>query len=104
MKSLLVMAAMILTATAAAVCGEEPKPKPKPKPLTDQQRCEAEAAEMARRSYKGHVWGCIGRFEGCGWSSHSKTPPTCMPRYRMRLTGDAIVKGRDGWYRVRSWR
>ena len=31
---------------------------------SDQERCQAEANYMASRGIKGHVWGCIGRFEG----------------------------------------
>lgn len=70
---------------------------------SDQARCEAEAREMARRGYRGHLGGLIGRFEGVGWASHSR-PSTCTPRSRMRLTGDAVARGRGGYYRVRSWR
>ena len=69
----------------------------------DQYQCQQEAEYMARYGIKTHVWGTIGNFEGCGWSSYG-TPNTCTPRRRMRLTGDAIARGRDGWYRVRSWR
>jgi len=31
---------------------------------SDQERCQAEANYMAANSISGHVWGCIGRFEG----------------------------------------
>lgn len=71
---------------------------------TDQQRAEAEAAAMAAAGIKGHVGGCIGLFEGVGWSSSTPNCATCTPSRSMRLTADAVVRGRDGWYRVRAWR
>jgi len=70
---------------------------------SDQARAQAEANYMASRGIKGHVWGCIGSFEGVGWASHSN-PSTCTPGRRMRLVADARARGRDGWYRVRAWR
>ena len=70
---------------------------------TDQQRCEQEARAMAQRGYRGHLGGTIGLFEGVGWSS-SGLPSTCVPRRRMRLTGDATARSRFGSFRVRSWR
>lgn len=71
---------------------------------SDQERCEAEASYMAKNNIRGHVWGCIGRFEGIGYGA-SPNCQTCRPRSNMRLTGDASVRGRNGmWYRVRSWR
>jgi hypothetical protein len=73
---------------------------------TDQERCQAEAEYMAEHDIKDHVAGVIGNFEGVGWST-GPCPPTCTPKWwkRMRLTGDAIVKGKNNtYYRVRSWR
>lgn len=70
---------------------------------SDQERCQAEANYMASRGIKGHVWGCIGRFEGVGWGS-SPNCNTCTPGSGMTCTGDASARGSDGWYRVRSWR
>jgi hypothetical protein len=70
---------------------------------SDQERCQAEANYMASRGIKGHVWGCIGRFEGVGWGS-SPNCNTCTPGSGMTCTGDASARGADGWYRVRSWR
>lgn len=70
----------------------------------DQSRCQAEANYMAANGIKGHVWGCIGRFEGVGYGSNPNCN-TCTPGSNMTLTGDASAQGRDGfWYRVRSWR
>ena len=70
----------------------------------DQSRCEAEANYMAANNITGHVWGCIGSFEGVGYGS-SPNCNTCTPGGNMRLTGDASAQGRNGmWYRVRSWR
>jgi hypothetical protein len=70
----------------------------------DQQRCQAEADYMAANNITGHVWGCIGRFEGVGYGS-SPNCNTCTPSSGMTLTGDASAQGRNGmWYRVRSWR
>lgn len=72
--------------------------------LSDQERCQAEADYMAANNISGHVWGCIGRFEGVGYGS-SPNCNTCTPGSSMMLTGDACAQGRNGmWYRVRSWR
>lgn len=71
---------------------------------SDQDRCQAEANHMAANNITGHVWGCIGRFEGVGYGS-SPNCQTCTPGGGMTLTGDASAQGRNGmWYRVRSWR
>lgn len=71
---------------------------------SDQDRCQAEADYMAANNITGHVWGCIGRFEGVGYGS-SPNCNTCTPGNGMSLTGDASAQGRNGmWYRVRSWR
>lgn len=71
---------------------------------SDQERCQAEANYMAANNITGHVWGCIGRFEGVGYGS-SPNCQTCTPGSSMTLTGDASAQGRNGmWYRVRSWR
>ncbi|MCP4784381.1 MAG: hypothetical protein GY903_00955 [Fuerstiella sp.] len=69
----------------------------------DQAACQREADHMARYHIRGHVFGLIGRFEGCGWGRG--TPGTCVPYYRMTLTGDAMATASNGTvYRVRSWR
>lgn len=71
---------------------------------SDQERCQAEANYMATNNITGHVWGCIGRFEGVGYGS-SPNCNTCTPGTNMSPTGDANARGRNGmWYRVRSWR
>jgi hypothetical protein len=71
---------------------------------SDQARCQAEADYMAANNITGHVWGCIGRFEGVGYGS-SPNCNTCTPSSPMNCTGDASAQGRNGmWYRVRSWR
>jgi len=71
---------------------------------SDQERCQAEADYMAANNITGHVWSCIGSFEGVGYGS-SPNCNTCTPSGNMRLTGDASAQGRNGrWYRVRSWR
>jgi hypothetical protein len=71
---------------------------------SDQDRCQAEANYMAANNITGHVWGCIGRFEGVGYG-HSPNCNTCTPSGGMTPTGDASAQGRNGlWYRVRSWR
>ena len=71
---------------------------------SDQDRCQAEANHMAANNITGHVWSCIGSFEGVGYGS-SPNCNTCTPSGNMRLTGDAAAQGRNGmWYRVRSWR
>jgi hypothetical protein len=70
----------------------------------DQERCQAEANHMAANNITGHVWSCIGSFEGVGYGS-SPNCNTCTPSGNMTLTGDASAQGRNGmWYRVRSWR
>ncbi len=70
-----------------------------------QAEAEAEARQMASRRYKGHVRGTIAgvRFCGVGWSSSSPNAPTCRPSGNMTLVADAVVRGSDGWYRVRYW-
>ena len=69
----------------------------------DQAACQREASHMARYHIRGHVFGLIGRFEGCGWGRG--TPGTCTPYYRMTLTGDATATAANGErFRVRSWR
>lgn len=71
---------------------------------SDQARCQAEADYMAQNGITGHVWGCIGSFEGVGYGS-SPNCQTCTPSGAMTPTGDASAQGRNGmWYRVRSWR
>lgn len=71
---------------------------------SDQERCQAEANYMAANRINGHVWGCIGSFEGVGYGS-SPNCNTCTPSGNMTLTGDASALGSDGmWRRVRSWR
>ena len=64
----------------------------------DQGKCLIEAQYMFDNNIRGHVFGLIGRFEGCGWGGPNCS--TCTPRYGMTLTGDAQV----GRFRVRSWR
>jgi len=64
----------------------------------DQGKCQIEAQYMHDHGIKGHVFGLIGKFEGCGWGGPGCD--TCTPRGRMKLTGDVQV----GRYRVRSWR
>ncbi len=72
---------------------------------TDQERCQAEANYMAKYRQFRHVGPCIGRFEGIGYGGRSPNLGTCTPRYRMRLTGDAVAQTSSGtWVRVRSWR
>ena len=70
----------------------------------DQERCEAEANYMSQNHISGHVWGCIGSFEGVG-VGYSPNCNTCTPSNNMTLTGDASAQDNNGrWYRVRSWR
>lgn len=72
--------------------------------MSDQDRCQAEANYMAANRISGHVWGCIGSFEGVG-VGYSPNCNTCTPSNNMRLTGDASAQDSSGrWYRVRSWR
>ena len=72
---------------------------------TDQEKCQAEADYMARYNKLCHVGPCIGRFEGIGWSKTCPKPNTCVPRYKMKLTGDATATCENGRIiRVRSWR
>lgn len=72
---------------------------------TDQERCQAEANYMAKFNKFCHVGPCIGRFEGIGWSRSGNMPGTCVPKYRMCLTGDATATCENGTViRVRSWR
>jgi hypothetical protein len=65
---------------------------------SDQRKCELEAAHMNKYGIRGHIWGLIGHFEGVGWGGPGCA--TCVPRGRMKLTGDA----QSGNFRVRSWR
>jgi hypothetical protein len=71
---------------------------------SDQERCQAEANYMAQNHITGHVWGCIGNFEGVGFG-FTPNCNTCTPSSNMMLTGDASAQDNNGrWYRVRSWR
>lgn len=72
----------------------------------DQAACQREAEHMAKHGIRGHVFGLIGRFEGCGWGARGKRRcNTCRPGYNMTLTGDAEVTSAWGEkFRVRSWR
>jgi len=71
---------------------------------SDQEQCQKEANYMAQNNITGHVWGCIGSFEGVGYGP-SPNCETCKPSSNMVLTGDASAQGKNGmWYRVRSWR
>ena len=72
---------------------------------TDQERCQAEADYMVKYRQFRHVGPCIGRFEGIGYGGRSPSLGTCTPRYKMKLTGDAVAQTPEGtWVRVRSWR
>jgi hypothetical protein len=72
----------------------------------DQAACQREAEHMAKHGIRGHVFGLIGRFEGCGWGARGKRRcDTCRPGSNMTLTGDAEVTSAWGEkFRVRSWR
>jgi hypothetical protein len=71
---------------------------------TDQEACQREADYMAKHKICRHVFGVIGNFEGIGCGNSDK-PATCIPRRKMKLTGDATAKDSNGrTYRVRSWR
>ena len=72
----------------------------------DQAACQKEAEHMAKHKIRGHVFGCIGRFEGCGWGARGiRRCSTCCPSSNMTLTGDAEVTSKSGEkFRVRSWR
>jgi len=72
---------------------------------TDQERCQAEADYMVKYRQFRHVGPCIGRFEGIGYGGRSPKLGTCTPKYKMRLSGDAVAQTAKGtWVRVRSWR
>jgi hypothetical protein len=70
-----------------------------------QQAAQAQANEQARRGRMGHLLPMrVGSFEGVGMSSSPNNIPTCTPRRRMTLIGDARAQGRNGrWYRCRIW-
>ena len=65
----------------------------------------------------GHPGGCpSGHWVGTGWSTGSN-PDTCVPwregdsrirqlyrQGRLKLVGDATVRGRDATYRARIWK
>ncbi len=108
----LAMVGGLMVALSTAAVAQTPCPQcgrihatSRPVSSSLQAQAEAEARLMAARSYKGHVQGTLPgvSFCGVGWSS-SSTPPTCTPRSAMTLVADAIVRGRDGFYRVRYWR
>lgn len=70
----------------------------------DQTACQRKADYMARHYISGHPLKRVGRFEGTGYG-RSNNPGTCVPYYRMTLTGDATARASNGMtYRVRSWR
>jgi len=69
----------------------------------DQAACQRKANYMAKYRISGHPLAIIGRFEGTGYGRGM--PGTCVPYYRMTLTGDARATATNGTvYRVRSWR
>lgn len=72
----------------------------------DQARCRQEANHMAKNYIRGHVWGQIGVFEGCGWGAYGRNAcRTCRPTWGATLTGDATAVSASGEkFRVRSWR
>jgi hypothetical protein len=71
----------------------------------DQAACQKEANYMASRYIRGHVWGRIGVFEGCGWGVWRGSCATCRPTWGATLTGDATAVSASGEkFRVRSWR
>lgn len=72
----------------------------------DQAACQREANYMAANNIRGHVFGLIGRFEGCGWGgSRTRRCGTCRPGWNATLTGDATAYSASGEaFRVRSWR
>jgi len=72
----------------------------------DQAACQREAEYMAKHGIRGHVFGVIGRFEGCGWGARGKNRcGTCRPGWNATLTGDAEATSSWGEkFRVRSWR
>lgn len=70
----------------------------------DQQRCFEKAHKLASGARFSHGNTMIGDFEGIGMGSNPNCK-TCTPQSRMVLTGDASVRGSNGYYyRVRSWR
>jgi hypothetical protein len=100
------------SAPASAVCpncgkvhGRELAPRPSVS--VDQQWAQREANLQAARGRMGHLMGCSpnARFSGVGMSSNPNRVPTCTPRSRMTLIGDATARGRNGmYYRSRHWR
>lgn len=73
----------------------------------DQAWAQREANLQASRGRMGHLMGCSpnARFSGVGMSSNPNNVPTCTPRRRMTLIGDATARGRNGmYYRSRHWR
>jgi hypothetical protein len=74
--------------------------------VDDQAACQKEANYMARNGIRGHVWGKIGVFEGCGWGAYGGNAcRTCRPTWGATLTGDATAVSSWGEkFRVRSWR
>lgn len=70
----------------------------------DQQRCFEKARRLASGAKFSHGNSMIGNFEGIGMGSNPNCK-TCTPKSNMVLTGDASVRGSNGYYyRVRSWR
>lgn len=70
-----------------------------------QSLAQAEADEMRRRRYRGHVGQTLGDFEGCGWTSDPNgLAPTCEPpNASYTLAADASSSDSTGSYRVRAW-
>ena len=70
-------------------------------PQNDIMMSQAIIEHMAANNITGHVWGCIGRFEGVGYGS-SPNCNTCTPGGGMSLTGDASAQA-DGPLRPNVW-
>lgn len=64
-----------------------------------------EAQLQAQRGRSGHVQGLPAgaAFAGVGMASVGMTVPTCTPRVRMRLAGDATSCSGGRCYRARVW-
>ena len=71
-----------------------------------QSVASAKASYKASRGITGHVGGSFGgaRYEGVGFSTASAQAAlnNCCYGYK-RCVGQAVVRGRNGWYAVRLY-
>ena len=115
MRAILLLILATATATAAPPVRPVAVKPAKAQPLTAQQVAQMRADWMVRHNHRWPPPFSVGRvfadghcrFEGVGWGRaglvHHRMG-TCLPRWRMKLVGDAYATNGQMSARVRLWR